>query len=236
MGKNFMEFFEAADADIFCLQETKLQAGQIEMDLPGYHQYWNYAEKKGYSGTAIFTKQEPIDVRYGIDIEEHDKEGRVITLEFTDFYMVDVYTPNSQNELARLDYRMTWEDAFRDYLCELRRTKPVIVTGDMNVAHEEIDLKNPKSNRRNAGFTDEERGKMTALLKSGFIDTFRYFYPDLTEVYSWWSYRFKARERNSGWRIDYFLVSEELKDRLEDAKIHTEVTGSDHCPVELDLK
>ena len=236
MGKNFMEFFEAADADIFCLQEAKLQAGQIEMDLPGYHQYWNYAEKKGYSGTAIFTKQEPIDVRYGIDIEEHDKEGRVITLEFTDFYMVDVYTPNSQNELARLDYRMTWEDAFRDYLCELRKTKPVIVTGDMNVAHEEIDLKNPKSNRRNAGFTDEERGKMTALLKSGFIDTFRYFYPDLTEVYSWWSYRFKARERNSGWRIDYFLVSEELKDRLEDAKIHTEVTGSDHCPVELDLK
>lgn len=236
MGKNFMEFFEAADADIFCLQETKLQAGQIEMDLPGYHQYWNYAEKKGYSGTAIFTKKEPIAVRYGIDIEEHDKEGRVITLEFTDFYMVDVYTPNSQNELARLDYRMTWEDAFRDYLCELRKTKPVIVTGDMNVAHEEIDLKNPKSNRRNAGFTDEERGKMTALLKSGFIDTFRYFYPDLTEVYSWWSYRFKARERNSGWRIDYFLVSEELKDRLEDAKIHTEVTGSDHCPVELDLK
>lgn len=236
MGKNFMEFFEAADADIFCLQETKLQAGQIEMDLPGYHQYWNYAEKKGYSGTAIFTKQEPIDVRYGIDIEEHDKEGRVITLEFADFYMVDVYTPNSQNELARLDYRMTWEDAFRDYLCELRKTKPVIVTGDMNVAHEEIDLKNPKSNRRNAGFTDEERGKMTALLKSGFIDTFRHFYPDLTEVYSWWSYRFRARERNSGWRIDYFLVSEELKDRLEDAKIHTEVTGSDHCPVELDLK
>ena len=227
MGKNFMEFFTAADADIFCLQETKLQAGQIEMDLPGYHQYWNYAEKKGYSGTAIFTKQEPIDVRYGIDIEEHDKEGRVITLEFADFYMVDVYTPNSQNELARLDYRMTWE---------LRTTKPVIVTGDLNVAHEEIDLKNPKSNRRNAGFTDEERGKMSELLASGFIDTFRYFYPDLTEVYSWWSYRFKARERNSGWRIDYFLVSEELKDRLEDAKIHTEVTGSDHCPVELDLK
>ena len=236
MGKNFMEFFTAADADIFCLQETKLQEGQIEMDLPGYHQYWNYAEKKGYSGTAIFTKQEPIDVRYGIDIEEHDKEGRVITLEFADFYMVDVYTPNSQNELARLDYRMTWEDAFRDYLCELRKTKPVIVTGDMNVAHEEIDLKNPKSNRRNAGFTDEERDKMSELLASGFIDTFRYFYPDLTEVYSWWSYRFKARERNSGWRIDYFLVSEELKDRLEDAKIHTEVTGSDHCPVELDLK
>ena len=236
MGKNFMEFFTAADADIFCLQETKLQAGQIEMELPGYHQYWNYAEKKGYSGTAIFTKEEPSSVHYGIDIEEHDKEGRVITLEFADFYMVDVYTPNSQNELARLDYRMTWEDAFRDYLCELRKTKPVIVTGDMNVAHKEIDLKNPKANRRNAGFTDEERGKMTALLDSGFIDTFRYFYPDMTEVYSWWSYRFKARERNSGWRIDYFLVSEELKDRLEDAKIHTEVTGSDHCPVELDLK
>ncbi len=236
MGKNFMEFFTAADADIFCLQETKLQAGQIEMELPGYHQYWNYAEKKGYSGTAIFTKAEPCSVHYGIDIEEHDKEGRVITLEFADFYMVDVYTPNSQNELARLDYRMTWEDAFRDYLCELRKTKPVIVTGDMNVAHKEIDLKNPKTNRRNAGFTDEERGKMTALLDSGFIDTFRYFYPDMTEVYSWWSYRFKARERNSGWRIDYFLVSEELKDRLEDAKIHTEVTGSDHCPVELDLK
>lgn len=236
MGKNFMEFFTAADADIFCLQETKLQAGQIEMELPGYHQYWNYAEKKGYSGTAIFTKEEPCSVHYGIDIEEHDKEGRVITLEFTDFYMVDVYTPNSQNELARLDYRMTWEDAFRDYLCELRKTKPVIVTGDMNVAHKEIDLKNPKTNRRNAGFTDEERGKMTALLDSGFIDTFRYFYPDMTEIYSWWSYRFKARERNSGWRIDYFLVSEELKDRLEDAKIHTEVTGSDHCPVELDLK
>lgn len=236
MGKNFMEFFTAADADIFCLQETKLQAGQIEMDLPGYHQYWNYAEKKGYSGTAIFTREEPRSVHYGIDIEEHDKEGRVITLEFADFYMVDVYTPNSQNELARLDYRMTWEDAFRDYLCELRKTKPVIVTGDMNVAHKEIDLKNPKTNRRNAGFTDEERGKMTALLDSGFIDTFRYFYPDMTEVYSWWSYRFKARERNSGWRIDYFLVSEELKDRLEDAKIHTEVTGSDHCPVELDLK
>ena len=236
MGKNFMEFFTAADADIFCLQETKLQAGQIEMELPGYHQYWNYAEKKGYSGTAIFTKEEPCSVHYGIAIEEHDKEGRVITLEFADFYMVDVYTPNSQNELARLDYRMTWEDAFRDYLCELRKTKPVIVTGDMNVAHKEIDLKNPKANRRNAGFTDEERGKMTALLDSGFIDTFRYFYPDMTEVYSWWSYRFKARERNSGWRIDYFLVSEELKDRLEDAKIHTEVTGSDHCPVELDLK
>ena len=236
MGKNFMDFFREADADIFCLQETKLQAGQIEMDLPGYHQYWNYAEKKGYSGTAIFTKKEPLNVSYGIDIAEHDREGRVITLEFEDFYMIDVYTPNSQNELARLDYRMTWEDAFRSYLLALKAKKPVIVTGDMNVAHQEIDLKNPKTNRRNAGFTDEERGKMTELLASGFIDTFRYFYPDRTEIYSWWSYRFKARERNSGWRIDYFLVSEEMKERLADAKIHTEVTGSDHCPVELDLK
>ena len=236
MGKNFMDFFREADADIFCLQETKLQAGQIEMDLPGYHQYWNYAEKKGYSGTAIFTKKEPLNVSYGIDIAEHDREGRVITLEFEDFYMIDVYTPNSQNELARLDYRMTWEDAFRSYLLALKAKKPVIVTGDMNVAHQEIDLKNPKTNRRNAGFTDEERGKMTKLLASGFIDTFRYFYPDRSEIYSWWSYRFKARERNSGWRIDYFLVSEEMKERLADAKIHTEVTGSDHCPVELDLK
>ena len=231
-----MEFFNEADADIFCLQETKLQAGQIEMNLPGYHQYWNYAEKKGYSGTAIFAKEEPISASYGIGMEEHDREGRVITLEYPDFYMVDVYTPNSQNELARLDYRMTWEDAFRSYLSELKAKKPVIVTGDMNVAHKEIDLKNPKTNRKNAGFTDEERGKMTELLDSGFIDTFRYFYPDLTDIYSWWSYRFKARERNSGWRIDYFLVSEELKDRLAGAKIHTEVLGSDHCPVELELK
>ena len=231
-----MEFFNEADADIFCLQETKLQAGQIEMNLPGYHQYWNYAEKKGYSGTAIFTKEEPLSASYGIGMEEHDREGRVITLEYPDFYMVDVYTPNSQNELARLDYRMTWEDAFRGYLNELKTKKPVIVTGDMNVAHKEIDLKNPKTNRKNAGFTDEERGKMTELLDSGFIDTFRYFYPDLADIYSWWSYRFKARERNSGWRIDYFLVSEELKDRLAGAKIHTEVLGSDHCPVELELK
>ena len=236
MGKNFMEFFTMADADIFCLQETKLQEGQIEMDLPGYFQYWNYAEKKGYSGTAIFTKREPISATYGIGIEEHDKEGRVITLEFEDFFMVDVYTPNSQNELARLDYRMTWEDAFREYLLKLEKKKPVIVTGDMNVAHKEIDLKNPKTNRHNAGFTDEERGKMTELLGSGFIDTFRYFYPDVTDIYSWWSYRFKARERNSGWRIDYFLVSKGLEDRLEDAKIHTDIIGSDHCPVELDLK
>ena len=224
------------NVNIFCLQETKLQAGQIEMNLPGYHQYWNYAEKKGYSGTAIFAKEEPISASYGIGIEEHDREGRVITLEYPDFYMVDVYTPNSQNELARLDYRMTWEDAFRSYLNELKKKKPVIVTGDMNVAHKEIDLKNPKTNRKNAGFTDEERGKMTELLDSGFIDTFRYFYPNLTDIYSWWSYRFKARERNSGWRIDYFLVSEELKDRLAGAKIHTEVLGSDHCPVELEIK
>ena len=206
------------------------------MNLPGYHQYWNYAEKKGYSGTAIFAKEEPISASYGIGIEEHDREGRVITLEYPDFYMVDVYTPNSQNELARLDYRMTWEDAFRSYLNELKKKKPVIVTGDMNVAHKEIDLKNPKTNRKNAGFTDEERGKMTELLDSGFIDTFRYFYPDMTDIYSWWSYRFKARERNSGWRIDYFLVSEELEDRLAGAKIHTEVLGSDHCPVELEIK
>ena len=233
MGKNFMEFFNEADADIFCLQETKLQEGQIDMNLPGYHQYWNYAEKKGYSGTAIFTKKEPKNVTYGIGIDEHDREGRV---GFDDFFMVDVYTPNSQNELARLDYRMTWEDAFREYLLKLKESKPVIVTGDMNVAHKEIDLKNPKTNRRNAGFTDEERGKMTELLDSGFIDTFRDFYPDATEIYSWWSYRFKARERNSGWRIDYFLVSEELKERLSDAKIHTEVAGSDHCPVELDIR
>ena len=236
MGKNFMEFFNEANADIFCLQETKLQAGQIVMNLPGYHQYWNYAEKKGYSGTAIFAKEEPISASYGIGMEEHDREGRVITLEYPDFYMVDVYTPNSQNELARLDYRMTWEDAFRSYLNELKKKKPVIVTGDMNVAHKEIDLKNPKTNRKNAGFTDEERGKMTELLDSGFIDTFRYFYPDMTDIYSWWSYRFKARERNSGWRIDYFLVSEELEDRLAGAKIHTEVLGSDHCPVELEIK
>lgn len=236
MGKNFMEFFNEADADIFCLQETKLQAGQIEMDLPGYHQYWNYAEKKGYSGTAIFTKKEPISVSYGLGMEEHDKEGRVITLEFEDFYMVTVYTPNSQNELKRLDYRMVWEDAFRSYLTELNQTKPVVVTGDMNVAHKEIDLKNPKTNRKNAGFTDEEREKMSQLLESGFIDTYRYFYPDTEGVYSWWSYRFRAREKNAGWRIDYFLVSADMESRLAGAKIYTDVFGSDHCPVELDLK
>lgn len=236
MGKNFMEFFNEADADIFCLQETKLQEGQIDMNLPGYHQYWNYAEKKGYSGTAIFTKKEPKNVTYGIGIDEHDREGRVITLEFDDFFMVDVYTPNSQNELARLDYRMTWEDAFREYLLKLKESKPVIVTGDMNVAHKEIDLKNPKTNRRNAGFTDEERGKMTELLDSGFIDTFRYFYPEAEGAYSWWSYRFHAREKNAGWRIDYFLVSSQLKERLEDAVIYKDVMGSDHCPVGLFLK
>ena len=235
MGKNFMEFFNDIDADIFCLQETKLQEGQIEMDLPGYYQYWNYADKKGYSGTAIFTKKEPISVYYGLDIDEHDHEGRVITLEFNDFYMVTVYTPNSQDELKRLDYRMKWEDDFRAYLTALNTKKPVIVTGDMNVAHKEIDLKNPKTNRRNAGFTDEERGKMTQLLESGFIDTFRYFYPDAEGIYSWWSYRFKAREKNAGWRIDYFLASRDMESRLKGAKIHTEVFGSDHCPVELEI-
>lgn len=236
MGKNFMDFFNDIDADIFCLQETKLQAGQIEMDLPGYHQYWNYADKKGYSGTAIFTKKEPVSVSYGIGIDEHDHEGRVITLEFEDFYMITVYTPNSQNELKRLEYRMKWEDDFRTYLNRLKEMKPVIVTGDLNVAHKEIDLKNPKNNRRNAGFTDEERNKMTELLESGFIDTFRYFYPDEEGIYSWWSYRFKAREKNAGWRIDYFLVSEDLEKRLVDAKIHTEIFGSDHCPVELEIQ
>ncbi len=235
MGKNFMEFFNDIDADIFCLQETKLQEGQIEMDLPGYYQYWNYADKKGYSGTAIFTKKEPVSVSYGIDIDEHGHEGRVITLEFNDFYMVTVYTPNSQDELKRLDYRMKWEDDFRAYLTALNTKKPVIVTGDMNVAHKEIDLKNPKTNRRNAGFTDEERGKMTQLLESGFIDTFRYFYPDAEGIYSWWSYRFKAREKNAGWRIDYFLASRDMESRLKGAKIHTEVFGSDHCPVELEI-
>ena len=235
VGKNFMEEFERLDADIFCLQETKLQEGQIDLELPGYHQYWNYAKKKGYSGTAIFTRKEPIGVSYGLGIEEHDQEGRVITLEFEDFYFITVYTPNSQNELARLDYRMIWEDAFLAYIKKLDETKPVIFCGDLNVAHKEIDLKNPKTNRKNAGFTDEERGKMTELLASGFVDTYRYFYPDVEQVYSWWSYRFKAREKNSGWRIDYFIVSDRLKTRLLDAKIHTDIMGSDHCPVELDL-
>ena len=235
MGKNFMDFFNEIDADIFCLQETKLQEGQIEMELPGYHQYWNYADKKGYSGTAIFTKEEPDGVSYGIGIDQHDHEGRVITLEFKDFYVVTVYTPNSQDELRRLDYRMKWEDDFREYLTGLNRQKPVIVTGDMNVAHNEIDLKSPKTNRRNAGFTDEERGKMTELLNSGFIDTFRYFYPDTEGIYSWWSYRFRAREKNAGWRIDYFLASTDMENRIKGAKIHTEILGSDHCPVELEI-
>lgn len=236
MTKGFMDFFKEVDADIFCLQETKLQAGQIEMDLEGYHQYWNYAEKKGYSGTAIFTKKEPISVAYGLGIEEHDKEGRVITLEFDAFYFITVYTPNSQTELARLSYRMTWEDDFKKYLKKLEEKKPVIFCGDLNVAHKEIDLKNPKTNRKNAGFTDEERAKFTELVNDGFIDTFRYFYPEMEGIYSWWSYRFKAREKNAGWRIDYFMVSSSLKDRLESAKIHTEIYGSDHCPVELVLK
>lgn len=236
MTKGFMDFFKEVDADIFCLQETKLQAGQIEMNLEGYHQYWNYAEKKGYSGTAIFTKKEPISVAYGLGIEEHDKEGRVITLEFDDFYFITVYTPNSQTELARLSYRMTWEDDFKKYLKKLEEKKPVIFCGDLNVAHKEIDLKNPKTNRKNAGFTDEERACFTKVLESGFIDTFRYFYPDQEGIYSWWSYRFKAREKNAGWRIDYFITSPELKGRLADAKIHTEIFGSDHCPVELELK
>lgn len=235
VGKNFMDFFNEIDADIFCIQESKLQEGQINLELPGYYQYWNYAEKKGYSGTAIFTKQEPLSVFYGIGIPEHDKEGRVITLEFETFYMVTVYTPNSQNELARLPYRMEWEDAFRAYLKQLEETKPVAVCGDMNVAHKEIDLKNPKTNRKNAGFTDEEREKMTQLLDSGFIDTFRYFYPDTEGIYSWWSYRFQARAKNAGWRIDYFLVSECLKDSLKSAHIHTDILGSDHCPVECVL-
>ena len=236
VGKNFMEDFKKLDADIFCLQETKLQEGQIELDLPGYHQYWNYAEKKGYSGTAIFTKEEPLSVAYGIGIEEHDHEGRVITLEFEDYYLVTVYTPNSQDGLRRLDYRMQWEDDFLAYIKSLDEKKPVIYCGDLNVAHQEIDLKKPKTNRKNAGFTDEERAKMTTVLSSGFVDTFRYFYPDAEGIYSWWSYRFRAREKNAGWRIDYFIVSERLKDRLENASIHTEIFGSDHCPVELDLK
>ena len=236
VGKNFMEEFRLLDADIFCVQETKLQEGQIEMELPGYYQYWNYAVKKGYSGTAIFTKKEPLSVSYGLGIEEHDQEGRVITLEFEEFYFITVYTPNSQNELARLSYRMEWEDAFREYLRKLDLIKPVIFCGDLNVAHKEIDLKNPKTNRHNAGFTDEERGKMTELLNAGFIDTYRYFYPERESVYSWWSYRFRAREKNSGWRIDYFIVSDRLKERLLDAKIHTDIMGSDHCPVELDIE
>lgn len=233
MGKGFMDFFDSVDADIFCLQEIKLSEGQIEWNKENYYSYWNYAEKKGYSGTAVFSKEKPISVKYGIGIDEHDHEGRVITLEFDNFYMVTVYTPNSQRELTRLEYRMKWEDDFRNFLNDLRKTKPVVVTGDMNVAHKEIDLNNPKTNRKNAGFTDEERQKMTELLDSGFIDTFRYFYPDAEQRYSWWSYMFKSREKNAGWRIDYFLASKELEDRLISAEIHDKVLGSDHCPIEL---
>ena len=231
--KGFVEYFKEIDADIFCIQESKLQEGQIDLELEGYKAYWNYAEKKGYSGTAVFTKEEPLNVKIGMGIEEHDNEGRVITLEFNEFYLVNVYTPNSKQGLERIEYRMVWEDVFRDYLKSLEENKPVIVCGDLNVAHNEIDLKNPKSNRKNAGFSDEERGKITELLDAGFIDTYRYFYPDKEEAYSWWSYRFNARANNAGWRIDYFLVSDSLKDKLKDAKIHMEVIGSDHCPVEL---
>lgn len=234
--KGFMDSFNALDADIFCLQETKLQAGQIELDLPGYHQYWCYAEKKGYSGTAVFSRMEPTSVTYNLGYPEHDSEGRVITCEFEDFYLVCVYTPNSQNELKRLDYRMTWEDAFRAHLMELDRRKPVIACGDMNVAHEEIDLKNPSTNHMNAGFTDQERGKMTELLSSGFTDSFRYLYPEARDAYSWWSFRAASRERNVGWRIDYFLCSDRLRERIADAFIRPEIMGSDHCPVGLDLK
>ena len=233
VGKGFTEFLLAEDADLFCVQETKLQEGQITLDLPGYYQYWNYAEKKGYSGTAIFSKAEPLFVSYGIGIEEHDHEGRVLTLEFPDYYFITVYTPNSQNELARLDYRMRWEDDFLAYLKQLEQKKPVIFCGDLNVAHKEIDLKNPKTNRRNAGFTDEERAKFTVLTEAGFIDTFRHFYPDLEGAYSWWSDRFSAIAKNAGWRIDYFLVSQCLKDKLQDAMIYKDIMGSDHCPVGL---
>lgn len=233
MQKGFLDFFNSVDADIFCLQETKLQEGQIDLDLEGYYQYWNYAEKKGYSGTALFTKEKPLNVTYGLGIEEHDKEGRVITCEFDFYYVVTVYTPNSKAELERLDYRMLWEDDFRTYLKSLDKLKPVIVCGDLNVAHKEIDLKNPKSNMQNAGFTKEERVKFTELLNSGFIDTYRSFYPDTEGAYSWWSYRFNARKNNAGWRIDYFCVSERLKEELISASIHTEILGSDHCPVEV---
>ena len=235
LQKGFLEYFNEVKADLFCLQETKCQCGQVELELPGYYQYWNYAEKKGYSGTAIFTKKKPLNVMYGMGIPEYDTEGRMITLEFEEFFMVTVYTPNAQNELARIDYRMAWEDVFRGYLKGLEASKPVIVCGDLNVAHQEIDLKNPKTNRRNAGFTDEERGKFGELVNVGFIDTFRYFYPDLEGAYSWWSYRFKAREKNAGWRIDYFLVSESLKEKLIDSQIHKDILGSDHCPVMLEI-
>ena len=233
--KGFEEFFKNADADIFCIQESKMQEGQLVLELPGYYQYWNYAKRKGYSGTAIFTKIKPLSVRYGIGVPEHDQEGRVITLEFEEYYFVTVYTPNAQRELTRLEYRMTWEDAFLSYLKDLKEKKPVVFCGDLNVAHREIDLKNPKTNHKNAGFTDEERGKFQNVIDAGFIDTFRYFYPELEGAYSWWSYRFQAREKNVGWRIDYFCVSEELKERLRGAKILTEIYGSDHCPIQLEI-
>ena len=235
-GKGFSDIFKQLDADFFCLQETKMQEGQLDLKFDGYESYWNYAEKKGYSGTAIFTKHKPLNVSYGLGIDEHDHEGRLITLEMENFYMITVYTPNSQDGLRRLDYRMKWEDDFREYLMRLDKVKPVIVCGDMNVAHKEIDLKNPKTNRKNAGFTDEERDKFSKLLASGFTDTFRYFYPDKEGIYSWWSYRFKAREKNAGWRIDYFLASASLSDKLKGAKIHTEIFGSDHCPVEVTVE
>ena len=232
-GKGFSDIFHRMDADFFCLQETKMQAGQLDLTYEGYHSYWNYAEKKGYSGTAIFTRHMPVSVKLGIGVDEHDHEGRTITLEYEDFFLITAYVPNSQDELRRLDYRMRWEDDFRQYVLQLDAVKPVIICGDMNVAHQEIDLKNPKTNRRNAGFTDEERDKMTLLLESGFTDTFRYFYPDLKEAYSWWSYRFRAREKNTGWRIDYFLVSNRLQEHLQSAAIHSDILGSDHCPVEV---
>ena len=232
-GKGFSDIFHRMDADFFCLQETKMQAGQLDLTYEGYHSYWNYAEKKGYSGTAIFTRHTPVSVKLGIGVDEHDHEGRTITLEYEDFFLITAYVPNSQDELRRLDYRMRWEDDFRQYVLQLDAVKPVIICGDMNVAHQEIDLKNPKTNRRNAGFTDEERNKMTLLLDSGFTDTFRYFYPDLKEAYSWWSYRFRAREKNTGWRIDYFLVSNRLQEHLQSAAIHSDILGSDHCPVEV---
>ena len=235
VGKNFMEYFNEADADIFCVQETKMQEGQLTLDTKGYSQYWNYAEKKGYSGTAVFTKKEPLSVNYGIGVEEHDHEGRVITLEFDNYYFITVYVPNSQDGLKRLDYRMCWEDDFLNYIKKLDKKKPVIYCGDLNVAHEEIDLKNPSTNDMNAGFSDGERGKSPDVLAAGFVDSFRYLYPDAVGAYSWWSYRMKARERNAGWRIDYFVVSEKLKSAIKEAKIHSEIMGSDHCPVELEI-
>ena len=236
MNKGFLDFFREIDADIFCIQETKLQEGQVQLELPGYEQYWNYAEKKGYSGTAVFTKPKPLNVRFGLGKEEHDREGRVITLEYDSFFLTNVYTPNAQRGLARLDYRLVWDDAFRSFVQELKQVKPVIICGDLNVAHQEIDLKNPESNRKNAGFTDEERGKFSELLEAGFIDTFRHFYPDKRDAYTWWAYFAKARERNIGWRIDYFLTSQDLEENLVDALIHDQVLGSDHCPVELQVR